>query len=198
LTSVALLTPYLMSAAEATAPGIERFHQVNEKVYRGAQPSAQGFQHLAKIGVKTVIDLREAGSRSTAEQKTVTAAGMKYVSIPMRGFSTPVAADVAKAVAILNDPNAGPVFVHCKQGVDRTGTVLAVYRMTHDKWDNPRALAEAKQIGMHWIEKQMQSYIRNYRVEGAVADAKVNPAPVTAAAQPAVQPVAQAAPVAAQ
>ena len=192
LTAVVLLTPYLVSAAEITVPGIERFHQVNEKVYRGAQPNQQGFQGLAKIGVKTVIDLRESGSRSREEQKMVIAAGMRYVSIPMHGLSRPVPADVAKAVAILNDESAGPVFVHCKQGVDRTGTVLAVYRMTHDKWKNEKALAEAKAVGMHWIEKQMQGYIRNYRVE--VADATPVPAaPAASTPAAAAQTVASAA-----
>jgi tyrosine-protein phosphatase SIW14 len=188
LTAVALLTPFLMSAAEMSVPGIERFHKVNEKVYRGAQPNAQGFQALAKLGVKTVVDLRESGSRSVEEQKMVTAAGMKYVSIPMQGLATPVPADIARAAAILNDEAAGPVFVHCRQGVDRTGTVVAVYRMNHDKWDNAKAMAEAKAMGMHWIQKPLQGFIRNYHPETVVATAATGagtPEVATAASAPA-------------
>src|SRR5260370_26751064 len=69
-----------------SAPGIKNFHQLNEHVYRGAQPADEGFQYLAKIGVKTVIDLREA-ERSQAEERVVTAAGMKYVNVPMTGLT---------------------------------------------------------------------------------------------------------------
>src|SRR2546426_1022194 len=54
--------------------GIENFYQVDSHVYRGAQPTNEGFERLAKIGVKTVIDLREADERSKAQEKVVTAA----------------------------------------------------------------------------------------------------------------------------
>src|SRR5258708_40316239 len=69
--------------AAEQVPGVTNFHQVSAQVFRGAQPTTEGFQGLAKLGVKTVIDLRESGSRSKAEEKTVTAAGMRYVSKPM-------------------------------------------------------------------------------------------------------------------
>ena len=55
-----------------SAPGINNFDQVDAHVYRGGQPNAEGFRYLAKIGVKTVVDLREAGSRSQEEQQAVT------------------------------------------------------------------------------------------------------------------------------
>ena len=46
-------------AADVAVPGVPNFHQVNERVYRGAQPRAEGWSSLAKLGIKTVIDLRE-------------------------------------------------------------------------------------------------------------------------------------------
>ena len=59
-------------------------------MYRGAQPTGEGFQVLAQRGIKSVIDLRNLGEHSQAEeQRLVTAAGMKYVSIPMREMATP-------------------------------------------------------------------------------------------------------------
>jgi tyrosine-protein phosphatase SIW14 len=145
--------------AFADPAGVGNFHKVDDQVYRGAQPTAEGFQNLAKMGIKTVIDLREADQRSLAEKKVVEAAGMKYVNIPLRGMEAPSAVNVAKILGYFAETGSGPVFVHCRRGADRTGTVIACYRITHDHWDNKRALAEARQNGMSWVERAMQHYV---------------------------------------
>jgi len=65
------------------APGVPKFHQVNERIYRGAQPRGEGWDSLAKLGVKTVIDLRPESEHSCkAEKLAVEAAGMHYVNVP--------------------------------------------------------------------------------------------------------------------
>lgn len=149
--------------AQTNLDGVPNFHQINDHVYRGAQPTDLGFQSLAKLGVKTVIDLREVSDRSAHERNSVEAAGMRYVSIPFRGMSAPSPADVAKVLALFDDQTAGPVFVHCRRGADRTGTVVACYRISHDGWNNARALKEAKQDGMSWTEMAMQHYVMRYQ-----------------------------------
>src|SRR5262249_11299717 len=130
---IAALSFSLQAATAPVAPGVPNFHQVNEHLYRGGQPTEQGFQSLAKMGVKTVIDVRESGSRSTVEEKLVTNLGMKYVSIPISGCPRPE--HVTKVLGIFHDDSAGPVFLHCRRGADRTGTLVACYRIEHDRWD---------------------------------------------------------------
>jgi tyrosine-protein phosphatase SIW14 len=149
--------------AQTNPAGVPNFHQVNDHVYRGAQPTDQGFQSLSKLGVKTVIDLREAGDRSVSERKVVEAAGMRYIAIPFQGMSAPSPANVAKVLALFDDASAGPVFVHCRRGADRTGTVVACYRIAHDHWDNQKALHEAKSFGMSWTEVAMHHYVLRYQ-----------------------------------
>jgi tyrosine-protein phosphatase SIW14 len=169
-----IVAPVLLFAAVAFAQdpaGVPNYHKINDKVHRGAQPSDQGFQSLAKMGVKTVIDLRQTDSRSAAEKRVVEGSGMRYVNIPMLGMHTPNPADVAKVLALLEDKDAGPVFVHCKRGADRTGMVMACYRISHDRWDNRKALGEAKEFGMAWIQKALQHYVMNYRPPMQNADA---------------------------
>ena len=152
----------LPALARSSVPGIKNFYQVDAHVYRGAQPTDEGFKYLAKIGVATVIDLREADERSGAEEKVVRDAGMKYVNIPMTGLTPPTEAEITRILGILKDNTTGAVFVHCRRGADRTGVVIASYRIDHDHWDNARALNEAKACGMSFFQFPRMSYIRAF------------------------------------
>jgi protein tyrosine/serine phosphatase len=178
VTAAAILYFAAAAFAQQQAPpsGVPNFHVVNDHVYRGAQPSEDGLRNLAKMGVKTVIDLREANGEMLAEKKIVEAAGMRFVNIPMRGMHRPADADVAKALVLFEEKQAGPVFVHCHRCADRTGTVVACYRIAHDHWNNEQALKEAKQLGMHWTQKAMQHYVKEFRP--AVNASTASPSPI--------------------
>lgn len=156
---------------------IVRFHKVNDNLFRGAQPGEQGFLGLAKLGVKTVIDLRETSSRSRWEADVVRKAGMNYVAFPISsGLAVPTAPQIRSILQILNDPAQGPVFVHCKQGKDRTGAVIACYRIQHDGWDNARALKEARDLGMSWFQLPKQQFVMGF-VTVPVVPASTTPIP---------------------
>ncbi|MGA2736279.1 MAG: sulfur transferase domain-containing protein [Bryobacteraceae bacterium] len=164
-------------AAPSPVPGIKNFYQVDQQVYRGAQPTPEGFSYLSRLGVKVVLDLRKDDARSVSEQRLVTAAGMRYINVPMTGLTPPTQADTDRLLTLLEDPAAGPIFVHCKRGADRTGAVIAAYRIDHGKWDNARALEEAMTDGMSGWQFQRQEYIRTFHgramavppIESAVA-----------------------------
>jgi tyrosine-protein phosphatase SIW14 len=160
------------------APGVSNFHEVDDHVYRGAQPGKQGFASLARLGVRTVVDLRGGRNRSRAEAKAVEAAGMRYVNIPLKAIGAPRDDRVAKVLAVLDDSSAWPVFVHCQFGKDRTGTVVACYRIAHDRWQNRKALDEANSYGMSWIERGMRRYILRYGVHAPARPGLV-PQPAT-------------------
>jgi protein-tyrosine phosphatase len=98
---------------------------------------------------------------------------MRYVSIPMKGMESPTDEQVSTALALMNDSAAGPVFVHCKRGADRTGAVVACYRIGHDHWDAAKSLSEARSLGMSWYQLALQRYVNNYdgslRLKGTVS-----------------------------
>src|SRR5436190_5429844 len=137
-----------LSVRAANTPGIPKFQSVNERIYRGGQPSREGINHLAKIGIRTVVDLRGGNDHSAEEEKLVEAAGMRYVHVPMNALSAPTDQQIVKVLDLLDDSSAGPVFIHCKRGADRTGTAIACYRIRHDHWDNQKALKEARMTGL--------------------------------------------------
>jgi tyrosine-protein phosphatase SIW14 len=149
--------------AGSSVPGINNFHEVNEHVYRGAQPTVEGFSYLAKIGVKTVLDLRENGERSSREAALVTSLGMHYVNVPMAGLTPPARADITRILVLLEDGSSGAVFVHCMHGADRTGAVIAAYGIDHDHWDNYRALKEAMSLGMSFFQLPRENFIRKFQ-----------------------------------
>lgn len=166
--------------AGSPSEGIKNFQQIDPHVYRGAQPSDKGFKYLAQIGVKTVIDLREADARSKEEESLVTAAGMNYVNVPMTGLTPPTTAEIKRILGILEDDKGGAVFVHCLRGADRTGAVIASYRIDHDGWDNERALSEAKARGMSFFQFPRQSFIRTFQRQAAEMAAAPTPNTMTA------------------
>lgn len=171
-----VLMPVFAWAADA--PGVPNFHSVNDHIYRGGQPTREGIKNLAKIGIRTVIDLR--GGADRAEEKLVLAAGMRYAHVAMGAFSAPSEEQMVKVLDMLDDATGSPVFIHCKRGSDRTGTVIACYRIRHDRWDNQKALSEARKNGLSWVERGMQHYILAFESKPKPADSKpiAQPAPV--------------------
>jgi len=152
----------LVWPALSDTPAIPNFHQVNEHVYRGGQPAPDTWQALSQLGVKTVIDLRREDEHSTGEEaRAVAAAGMKYVNIPMKGVVAPKHEQIAKVLALLNSKE--PVFVHCKRGADRTGAVIACYRIAHEEWERKRALKEATSLGMGFAQIGLKRYIMEFQ-----------------------------------
>ncbi len=147
---------------EAEFKELPNFHQVNQNLYRGAQPRPGGIQRLAQLGIKTIINLRDDDDRARAEEAEARAAGLHYLNLPLRNFGRPSDAEIEHVLSIISVAENGPVFVHCKRGADRTGTVVAIYRIEHDGWTSKDAKAEAKHYGLGLWQIRMKDYIEDY------------------------------------
>jgi tyrosine-protein phosphatase SIW14 len=159
---VVLVWALSLAAADAPPAGLSHFAQVDEHVYRGGQPSETGLKSLEKLGVKAIIDLRGRGERSISEQKEVEAHGMKYYSVPLPALGAPTEAEVSTVLALIDDSQNWPVYVHCMRGKDRTGTVIACYRIRHDRWPKARAIKEAQEHGLSRVERGMRNFVLRY------------------------------------
>jgi tyrosine-protein phosphatase SIW14 len=160
---IAALALAASSLPAAGLPQLGNFHQVDEHLFRGAEPSEAGLETLAKLGIKMIVDLEPGKTRGRREQSRAEALGMQYVNVPMSALATPSSDQIAKALAALETNSGGPVFVHCRRGKDRTGTVVACYRIEHDHWPNRKALTEARSLGMSRVEHGMQRFILSYQ-----------------------------------
>ena len=143
------------------ADGIGNFGRVSDALWRGAQPDEAGMENLKKLGVATIINLRMADDVVPGEAAEARRLGLGYENIPLPGWDAPGAAAVARVLSLLASSPA-PVFLHCEHGADRTGTIIACYRIRHDGWTAERALAEAKHYGMSGWEFGMKRYVRNF------------------------------------
>jgi protein tyrosine/serine phosphatase len=114
-----------------SSEGPTRFTQVAEGIYRGGQPTARQLQLLHDLGVRTVINLRE--SNVSAEEADAQRLGMRFLHFPFSGLSQPDGALLDRIVQAI-DPSGGAVYVHCKEGRDRTSLIIALYRVLRQGW----------------------------------------------------------------
>ena len=146
-----------------TTKSIPNFGQVTPNLYRGAQPTAEGFLELKNLGVNLVVDLR--GSSSKSEEAAATKLGMEYVSIPSH---CPFPSDKpwATFLKVMHENRDKKVFVHCRLGDDRTGLAVATYRMAEENWSPTEALQEMKLFGFssmhHAICPGLEGYVEHF------------------------------------
>jgi protein tyrosine/serine phosphatase len=130
-------------------------------MYRGGQPSSAALADLKRLGVATIVDLR-GGSPVKREKLAAEALGFHFVSYPLSGVFAPHDRDIAAVLKIL-ETAPKPAFVHCWKGDDRTGVVLACWRIRHDGWSNARALKEVERYHMSHFQIGMKGYIKRYK-----------------------------------
>jgi tyrosine-protein phosphatase SIW14 len=121
---------------------IDNFGKINENYYRGSQPNQEELAQLKRLGIKTVVDLREDYKKN--EEAWVRELGMNYVRIPLKTRVAATEEQWKLFLSLVNDSANLPVYVHCKGGRHRTGAMTAIYRITHDGWSADQAYREMK------------------------------------------------------
>lgn len=149
-------------SAQNSSDQLPRFHQVSERLYRGGQPRAGGLQRLRELGIDTIINLRGRSNGTTAEEAEARALGFNYFNLSLPNWGRPPEEGVREILLVIAAPQNGRVFVHCKDGVDRTGTIVALHRVTHQGWTTNDALTEADRLGMRRIQLWMRDYTEDY------------------------------------
>ncbi|MDD5224619.1 MAG: tyrosine-protein phosphatase [bacterium] len=142
--------------------GLPNLFKINEVLYRGAQPKHKGFAQLKAMGIRTVVDLRLLHSERERAEKI----GLRYVRLPEITWDEKNQ-DVIDFLRVVNDPGNQPVFVHCHHGSDRTGAMIAAYRVVVQGWSREEAIREMTEggYGFHPMWKTLVKFIQDLDVE---------------------------------
>ena len=156
--------PQTLPAGQAItkAEGIGNWAQVTNGLFRGAQPTPDGFKALQRLGVGIVVDFRDEPGEIASESKDVQALGMRFVSIPWSGSSKPSSRQVVQFLDMVRSNPNEKIFVHCKRGADRTGVMVAAYRIVIEHKPVGDAVAEMHQYHYdHFWLPQLERYVES-------------------------------------
>jgi protein-tyrosine phosphatase len=163
-------------------PFLENFDRVEASLYRGHFPDMRsrrspdepdGLKLLRALGVTDVVSLRTRESALARERERCAEEGLRLHSIPLRGWDPGIPAprlgiagerrEVARAVALVKCllAQGRVVYVHCSHGRDRTGVVLALYRLAAGS--PPEAVwSDARDHGLSPWQFGMRRFVRQH------------------------------------
>ena len=138
--------------------GVPNLHKVSDDLYRSAQPTPGGMQQLQQLGIKTIVNLRSFHS----DRDDIGQTGLAYEHIYMKAWH-PEEQDAVRFLRIVTDPERTPVLVHCQHGADRTGSMVALYRIAVQDWTKEAAIREMTRggFGYHKIWIELPHWIRD-------------------------------------
>ena len=139
-------------------PGIDNVGRISPCIYRGKQPTSKGYLTLKTMGMKTVINLRSAHG----EKEDVEKAGMRYLEFPLSMTSGIHREQFEKIIRAMSEPLNQPVYIHCALGQDRTGVVVAAYRMDVDGWSFEDAEKEMQSFGFNDTWVHLKKSLKNF------------------------------------
>lgn len=132
---------------------LENCYRVSEELFRCEQPEPKDAPALHALGVKSILSLRNYHS-NPPELK---AAGFELLAEPMKAGKLTMDDLVAALRQFRHAPK--PVMVHCWHGSDRTGSVVAAYRIVFQDWTPAAALDELRHGGFGYHERWFPNII---------------------------------------
>lgn len=164
--------PTNWASAISNVEGLGNLFQVSPELYRSKQPSPKALQNImagkafvdGSAPVHTIVELlatHDVDGATLGESSTVHHTWLKFN--PFR----PTDDDVLTFLRIVSDKNSQPVLVHCAQGSDRTGMMVAIYRIVVQGWSKDDALKEMIEggYGFHSFWQDLVRYVRNLDVD---------------------------------
>ena len=150
--------------------GAPNLHRVDAMLYRSAQPTAEGMQNLRKQGITTVVNLRSFSS----DRDEIGSTGLAYEHIYMKAWH-PERKEAVRFLQIVTDPKRTPVLVHCHHGSDRTGAMVALYRIAVQGWTKEAAVREMTEggYGFHPVWVNLPEWITQLDVDAVRREAGI-------------------------
>lgn len=131
-------------AIAVSGTSVANLYRVDPDLFRSAQPTSAGFRELAALGIRSVLDV--AGGDGDAQ--AAGSADFRLFHVPMTAFGLRED-QVVEALRILIDVKNRPLLIHCQHGADRTGAIVALYRVVVQGWSKEDAVREMNEGGFH-------------------------------------------------
>ncbi|MCU0607956.1 MAG: tyrosine-protein phosphatase [Candidatus Edwardsbacteria bacterium] len=145
----------ILRPCDTCLPGVVNFAKVSPALWRGAQPTAEGFRNLENAGIRTVVNLRHDHD----DLPLLAGTKLKYLWLPCRTWD-PDDQNIVIFLRVLRDSANWPVYVHCAQGRDRTGYCVASYRIVDQGWPADSAIAEMKNFKWNRVWFRNPGFLR--------------------------------------
>jgi protein tyrosine/serine phosphatase len=142
-------------AQPVAATALKNFHKVSDGLYRCAQPDKAGMRELEKLGIRTVINLRD--NHDDLEEATGTR--LRLLQVEMSVWEVEPER-LARVLALLREKEHGPFVIHCQHGSDRTGLMCAFYRVVEQGWKREDAIREMREGG-YGFHKLLVNFVRH-------------------------------------
>jgi len=151
--------------------GIPNLFKVSDTLYRSAQPTDEGLRNLQELGIVTVVNLRAFHS-----DRDKLDPGLGLEDIHMKSWH-PEREDAVTFLRIVTDPKRAPVLLHCQHGADRTGAMIAIYRIAVQGWSKDDAIREMKDggYGFHKVWGNLTEWLQDLDVESLREEAGIAP-----------------------
>lgn len=138
------------------------FYQVDTHLYRSEQPIADDVPAIHVHAIKTIINLRQGQDDNPA----LFGDEMTLIKEPLATWRVRPS-DIARVLyAIEKHQKTGAVLVHCRHGADRTGIIIAMYRIIYQgvSIDDARAEMKHGDYGYHIIWKNLDNLLNDAHI----------------------------------
>jgi len=130
-------------AQPVATPHLPNLHRVSAVLWRSALPDREGFAAADRLGIRTIVNLRP----SLDVPASRTNATLEHIPVWTWHVTD---AEILAFLRIATDPTRQPVLVHCQHGADRTGVMVAAYRVVVQGWSKDDAIREMQRGGYNY------------------------------------------------
>ena len=183
-----LISLFIISTTTFAADPIGSFSKATDGIYRGARPANDSaLKYLnQKIGIKTIINLQggdlesslypiipwlEPGESSAViehEKEVTIALGMNAFLAPLNSLDEVTNAEdqlIDETLNIMHNKQNQPIFIHCDHGKDRTGLLIALYKVKYEHMNAEAARKEWIQLGHSTFSQIFTGELDDYYFE---------------------------------
>lgn len=144
--------------------------------WRGGQVTEEGLKWLIEKGFKTIVDLRAENVKDTFYQaaldEAISLGKVTVVKIPIEVRMAPLAQQVELFASIVADSSKRPIYVHSKEGVWRTSSMVSRWKqyMTHPMTKEIPVSEESKRQEVSETKLGLSVVVSGMGVPGKVSE----------------------------